>query len=251
MGVAVDLFEFIPGYEHRIYEAGREPMFVTLVAFIVTFALTRAYTRLARVRGWGSASAGGVHVHHIVVGIFLVLGAGLFIIGFQPEEGFWQLLLCAAFGVGGALILDEFALVFRLEDVYWREEGRSSVDAVAVAAGIGGLVLLHAAPLDGDAAAGWAVVGYAIPVLGLVLVSLLKGKPLTALCGVFIPLVALVGAVRLAKPASPWARRFFRAGSRRRRRAAARYERHQRRWDGRRQRFQDLVGGAPGAYPGH
>ena len=124
----MDLFEFIPGYEHRIYDAGREPMFVTLVAFVITFALTRAYTRIARVRGWGSANAGGVHVHHIVVGIFLVLGAGLFLIGFQPEEGFWQLLLCAAFGVGGALILDEFALVFRLEDVYWREEGRSSVD---------------------------------------------------------------------------------------------------------------------------
>ena len=39
----------------------REPTALLLAAFLVTFVLTRSYTRLARVRGWGSASANGVH----------------------------------------------------------------------------------------------------------------------------------------------------------------------------------------------
>ncbi len=243
----MNLFDFLPGYEERIYETGREPILVSLLAFLIAFVLTRAYTRGARVRGWRSGSAGGVHVHHIVVGIFFVLGAGVFLIGFQPEEGFWELLLCALFGVGAAFILDEFALVFHLEDVYWQDEGRASIDAVMIALVVGALVLLHALPFGDEEAGGrWAAVFLVVFGLVFVLISLLKGKLLTGLLGVFVPPVALVGAVRLAKPTSPWARRFYPAGSRRRRRAERRFERHRRRWDRRRRRFEELVGGTPG-----
>jgi hypothetical protein len=35
----------------------------------------------------------------------------------------------ALFGAGAALTLDEFALVLHLGDVYWTEEGRSSIEA--------------------------------------------------------------------------------------------------------------------------
>ena len=38
----------------------------------------------------------------------------------------------AAFGVGAGLTLDEFALWVRLEDVYWTQQGRESLDAVVV-----------------------------------------------------------------------------------------------------------------------
>ena len=55
----------------------REPTALLLAAFVVTFVLTRGYTRVARVRGWGSGSVGGVHLHYIVVGIVLVLLSGL------------------------------------------------------------------------------------------------------------------------------------------------------------------------------
>jgi hypothetical protein len=43
-------------------------------------------------------------------------------------------VLAALFGVGAGLTLDEFALWIHLEDVYWSSEGRSSIDAVVVAA---------------------------------------------------------------------------------------------------------------------
>jgi lysyl-tRNA synthetase class 2 len=246
----VNLFDFLPGYDEQIFQSGREPIFVTLLAYLITFALTRTYTRLARIYGWGSASAGGVHVHHIVVGIVFVLAAGVFLIGFQPGEGFWQLLLCALFGVGAAFILDEFALVLRLEDVYWSNEGRESVDAVAISVVIGGLVLLHVVPFEshqyGDESR-WIFIAYVLYNLAAVVVALLKGKLMTGLVGLFVPFVALVGAVRLAKPTSLWARRFYGPTSTRRRRAEARYASYGRHWDERRHRLEDLVGGAPTA----
>jgi hypothetical protein len=52
------------------------------------------------------------------------------------------------FGVGAGLTLDEFALWVRLEDVYWAEEGRTSLDAVVIAALLGGLIVLGFAPFD-------------------------------------------------------------------------------------------------------
>jgi len=52
----MNLFGFFPGYETHVYDAGREPAFLMLVAFILTLAGTRFYTRMARSRGWGSAS---------------------------------------------------------------------------------------------------------------------------------------------------------------------------------------------------
>jgi hypothetical protein len=56
----------------------------------------------------------------------------------------------------------------------------------------------------------------------------------------FVP-IAIVGAVRLAKPDSFWARRRYPEGSRKRIRSEARYARHTRRY----QSFQDKVAGAP------
>jgi len=241
----VNLFWFIPGYETSVYEAGREPIFVALLAFLLCFVLTRAYTRIARVRGWGSAHAGGVHLHHVVVGIVLALASATLIIGFEPVDNFFELFLCAVFGSGAALILDEFALVFRLQDVYWSQEGRSSIDAVIVAVTVGVLVLLHVTPVDQSEGFGWAVVASVAVHALLVVVDLLKGKLWTGLFAVFIPFVALVAALRLAKPHSPWARRFYKEGSHRRRRSQARYRKKEERWGPRREEALDLIGGAP------
>jgi hypothetical protein len=51
-------------------------------------------------------------------------------------------LLAILFGIGAALVLDEFALLLRLADVYWEPQGRESIDAVVLAGGIGVLYLL-------------------------------------------------------------------------------------------------------------
>jgi lysyl-tRNA synthetase class 2 len=56
----------------------------------------------------------------------------------------------------------------------------------------------------------------------------------------FLP-IALIGAIRLAKPGSFWARRRYPEGSAKRIKSERRYARHTRRYQG----FQDKVAGAP------
>ena len=126
---------------------------------------------------------------------------------------------------GLGLTLDEFALWLNLEDVYWQQQGRESIDAVIVAASL--LVvtfiglpfwvdvfeaLLTTAGMQeravGDTSTAILVTVQAVAVL-LAVVAIYKGKRLLALVGVFVPLVALTAAVRLAKPRSRWARRFY------------------------------------------
>ena len=144
-----DFFRFIPGYEHYVYKPGREPLFFLLLAFLLTFATVRTYTRLGRLRGWGSGSVRGIHLHHLVPGILACLAAGTAIIAFRPGEDS-LLLLSALFGIGAALTLDEFALIFHLEDVYWTHEGRSSIEATLMGFTFAALCLLATAPLGSD-----------------------------------------------------------------------------------------------------
>jgi hypothetical protein len=80
-----------------------------------------------------------------------------------------------------------------------------------------------------------------------VVVALLKGKLWTGLIGVFVLFVSVVAAIRLAKPRSIWARRFYKPGSARLLRAEERQRRHDRRWSSRTKKLQDLIGGAPSA----
>jgi hypothetical protein len=219
--------------------------FVMLSAFLLSFGFIRMSTRLMRsprVPWWpGSVQTGGIHVHHLVFGIVLLMLAGFLGFALQPGDP-WLEILAATFGVGMGLTLDEFALWLHLDDVYWAEEGRSSVDAVIIAALLGGALLLGFTPLEsGDTG---SVLGIAVLVgldLGCSLIAALKGKYTSAVVGVLIPLVGVVAAIRLARPGSPWARRWYREGSNRLARATARYERSRRRY----RRWQDRIGGAP------
>jgi len=244
----MNLFRFIPGYETHIYGGGREPAFLMLVAFILTLAGTRFYTRMARTRGWGSAHVGDVHVHHLVPGIVLSLVAGGLAIGLAPDE-LGLAALAIVFGAGAALVLDEFAMLLHLDDVYWTTEGRLSIDACMAAVAFLGLAVLATFPLPTDHGSDRLAreIGDALIVLVavLVVVTLLKGKLKLGLFGiVFVPL-SLVGAVRLAKPGSIWARRLYPEDGRRMRRSEARGALRDERWSQRRERFYDLIGGAP------
>jgi hypothetical protein len=53
--------------------------------------------------------------------------------------------MAAAYGTGSALIVDEAALLVDLQDVYWANDGRKSVDAAVGLIALGG-VLLAAVP---------------------------------------------------------------------------------------------------------
>jgi len=240
-----DFFDFVPGYEHYVYRPGREPVFFLLLAFLVTFVLVRSYTRVGRARGWRSGSVGGVHVHHLLPGIVACLVSGTAIIAFRPgDDG--MLLLSALFGVGAALTLDEFALVLHLEDVYWTEEGRSSIEAALIGFVLAALSLLATAPVGSDPGQDvphWVIGGIISVNLLFALVSFLKGKTRLGVFGVFLPAVAMLGAVRLAKPTSLWARWFYRAAKlgRSRERLAL----QDRRYAHVKHRLYDAIGGAP------
>ncbi|MDT7578545.1 MAG: hypothetical protein QOH17_4878 [Pseudonocardiales bacterium] len=97
--------------------------------FTATFASVRAITYTIR-RGTGpfhNVSIGGAHLHHYLWGIGLLVGVGA--VGVRgTDEARHHPLIALAYGAGVALIVDEFALLLDLKDVYWAREGRVSVD---------------------------------------------------------------------------------------------------------------------------
>lgn len=240
-----DFFRFIPGYEHYVYQPGREPLFFLLLAFLLTFAAARAYTRLSRRRGWRSGSVQGVHLHHLVPGIIASLGAGTAIIAFRPGDD-WMLVLSTFFGIGAALTLDEFALILHLDNVYWTDEGRSSIEATLIGFTFAALCLLATAPLGSDPSKDiphWVVGGVIVVDMSFALVAFLKGKAKLGAFGIVIPGLAILAAVRLAKPSSPWARRFY--SERKLCRSGARAMLQDQRYSHLKHRIYDAIGGAP------
>jgi hypothetical protein len=233
--------------QHFLDEPGQRAGFILLGAFLVAFGFIRTSARLIRsprVSWWpGSVTtSGGLHLHHLVWGIVLVLFSGFLNFALAPA-GTWLDVLAAAFGIGAGLTLDEFALWIHLEDVYWTEQGRASLDAVVVATLIGGLIVLGLAPFDlSEQSSAVASLAFVVAIdLLLCVLAILKGKPLLGLTGLFVPLASLVGAIRLAAPGSPWARRRYRPDSRKLVRAQARFARIH----SRRRRVLDAIGGAP------
>jgi hypothetical protein len=225
---------------------GQRAGFLVLAAFLASFLFIRTSARLnrsPRVPWWpGSVSTGsGLHLHHLVWGIVLILISGFLVFAINPVSP-WDDVLAVLFGIGAGFTLDEFALWVYLKDVYWAEEGRASFDAVVVATVLGGLVVLGMAPFDvrgNTSSVSTLFVAVAIAVV-LSTLAILKGKPLLGLIGVFIPVVSLVGAIRLASPGSWWARRVY-GSSRKRERAQARWSRI----EARRRRIGDVIAGTP------
>ena len=222
---------------------------------LLTFLFVRLNTRLirAKVSWWfhDIESEGGLHVHHMVIGVVLMVASGLGLIAFLPQ-GLWLQLVALVFGAGVALTLDEFALILRLQDVYWTSEGRLSVDAVIVAVCAGVLLVLGVRPLGNTADLGTtgaaADVVIAIVVLvdvTLAVICLLKGKLWTGFFAVFIPTVGLVGAIRVARPGSPWARRRYRDRPGKLAKAQHREDRVNATWRAWREAFFDLIAGKP------
>jgi len=230
------------GLDHESTRAG----LILLGSFLLTFVLIRISTRLMRspkVPWWpGSIKTdGGLHVHHLVFGIVLMLLFGFLAIA-VPRSSPWLELIAAGFGIGAGLTLDEYALWLHLEDVYWAEEGRRSVDAMIVAAVVAALILVGARPLAAsDTSSVVGIIFAIVVVLALSLGALLKGRIMLGIVGLVFPPLALVGVVRLGKPTSPWARWRYPLDGRRMQRATVRFERRARRY----RRWQDRIAGAP------
>jgi len=210
-------------YQHGIVDTGREPHFLFFVAFLITFGFIRTSAHMikAQVKWWpGNVSVGGTHIHHLVWGILLLLTSGYVAVAIAPDSP-WREVVAVLFGIGTGLTLDEFALWLNLKDVYWEKQGRASIDAVVIAAAVSGLLLISLRSwIDVTTKVAdeiQAVVG-AVGLLGVILalINAAKEKFGIALWSILVPVVGLVGASRLAKPNSVWAKLFYRHGKKER-----------------------------------
>jgi hypothetical protein len=244
---------FTAFWDDQILAEQKQGLFLVLVGFILSFAFIRMSTRLMRsprVPWWpGSVvSESGVHLHHLVFGIvtMMIAGAtGFTVLGDSP-----YVEICAfVFGVGAGLTIDEFALWVYLEDVYWAEQGRVSIDATVIAAAAMGLILLGFTPFTfetGSLDETLGSIATALVVFGLVVTCFAKQRLMHGAVGFFVFPIAVYGAARIGKPGSPWARRRY--GERRpakQRKAEGRFP-PDRRTERFKNAFRDIVGGKPG-----
>ena len=200
-------------FDSEIVDKGELPALLLVVSFGATFGITRFIThsiRSERFSWLGNVEAGDTHIHHLVWGICLLLVAGLLAIAVQPPLE----VVAIVFGIGAALTLDEFALWLHLDDVYWSEQGRQSIDAVIVFAIVSGFMVVGAYPVsfDDSGSGVGAVAGIVISLaIGwtFVIVCFLKGKLIWGVLGLYLPPIAMVTAFRLARPNSWWARKRY------------------------------------------
>ncbi|MBD0690434.1 hypothetical protein, partial [Streptomyces sp. CBMA123] len=243
----------LDSYREHIVNAHKQPLFLLLVGFITSFVFIRFSVRMirAKVRWWpGNVTPGGLHIHHMVFGLGFLLVGGLGV--FATYGGTpWIDWFGLAFGIGCGLVLDEFALILHLDDVYWSEQGRKSVDAVIFGILFTALLLIGYVPfgaLPGEDTRWGLITVISVNALASV-ITLLKGKVWTGLLGIMIPGLSWIGAIRLARPSSPWARWRYTTRSRRRARALRRERLLHRRADRARTWLFDLIAGAPDKVP--
>jgi len=244
-------------FSAQIVHTGRLPLFCFFVAFLASFVFIRVSVRLirAQVRWWpGNVTQGDTHLHHMVFGVVFMVIAGVAGIAAPAQSLGWRAGSAALFGIGTALVLDEFALILHLRDVYWTSAGRVSIDAVFVAAGITALLLVGVTPAGVQDVAGYlrvpgrgetlaSLVATLALLFGFAAITLLKGKMWTGLFGLFLSVLFFVGALRLARPYSPWARWRYQGKPEKLARASRREKRVRQPVIRTRARLEDLVAG--------
>jgi hypothetical protein len=206
-------------YQVHIEAAGKEIHFLILVSFAITFGFIRTSAHLIRAQvSWWPGNVqtkGGTHIHHLVWGILLLLTMGY--LGLALDMGSpWLELTAIAFGIGMGLTLDEFALWLNLEDVYWSSKGRQSIDAVIVTASLLSISLiglqfwidvyeavLLLLGIGGEQFTGAESAALLVPWqlagIALAIYCLKRGRRFTGIVGLFVPLVALIGAVQVVR----------------------------------------------------
>jgi hypothetical protein len=206
-------------YDRHIQVPGKETHFLILIAFVLSFGFIRTSAHMikAQVSWWPGnvETKSGTHVHHMFWGILLLITMGYVGIATSLPDP-WFELVAVAFGIGMGLTMDEFALWLNLEDVYWKEKGRESIDAVVVTVGMLVIALLGLQFWIDFWDAILVLTGFnrgnvwvAIPIqligIALAIVCLRRGRKLAGIVGLFIPLVAFLGVVvpRRPKPAKP------------------------------------------------
>jgi hypothetical protein len=131
----------LPQSVHRAFyselDPGQRAALLSWLSFTGTFAGVRGITWSIRAgKGpFGNLSVGGEHLHHYMWGIGILAGVGAVAVRGEDRHRRHP-AIAVSYGSGLALIVDEFALLLDLKDVYWARQGRVSVDV-----GIGGIAL--------------------------------------------------------------------------------------------------------------
>jgi hypothetical protein len=203
------LDDLAEAYDREIQVPGKEVHFLILIAFVCSFGFIRGSAHMIRAEvSWWPGNVetkGGTHIHHLVWGILLLLVMGYLGLAVDPSSP-WLELVAIAFGIGMGLTLDEFALWLNLEDVYWSEKGRESIDAVVVTVALLVIALLGLqfwidvydallVLLGIDRGNAWIAIPVQVAGVVLAVVCFRRGRRLAGLFGLFVPVVALIGAL--------------------------------------------------------
>src|SRR5438105_13560471 len=124
-------------YHFHFRDERRERLFLASLAFVVTFAIVRGITHAIRagVGPFQNVSSGGLHIHHLVWGIVLLLVVGyVWLLEVGVGSSWVASLTAITFGIGAALALDEFALWLNLSDYYWELQVHKNIDTVIILA---------------------------------------------------------------------------------------------------------------------
>jgi hypothetical protein len=127
---------------HSELDPGRQSALISWLAFTATFGAVRGITYSIRA-GKGpfrNLSLGSEHLHHYMWGIGMLSGVGA--IAVRGTERLRRHPVTAlSYGSGLALIVDEFALLLDLRDVYWAKQGRISIDLAIGGSALGGTTI--------------------------------------------------------------------------------------------------------------
>jgi hypothetical protein len=196
-------------YDREIQVPGKELHFLILIAFVCSFGFIRGSAHMIRAQvSWWPGNVetkGGTHIHHLVWGILLLLVMGYIGLAWNPPSP-WIELVAIAFGIGMGLTMDEFALWLNLQDVYWAPQGRQSIDAVIVTTTLLVIAVLGLqfwidvydavlVLLGLNRGNEWIAIPVQVVGVALAIVCFRRGRKLAGLFGLFVPLVALIGAV--------------------------------------------------------
>lgn len=132
--------ELHTAYREELGPAERAAL-MSWTGFTGTFAAVRTITYSIR-GGKGpfhDISAGNTHLHHYLWGIAALGGVGAVAVH-GSDENRRHPAVALSYGIGLALIVDEFALLLDLKDVYWAQQGRISVDIGIGIAAAGGTI---------------------------------------------------------------------------------------------------------------
>ncbi len=131
-------------YRETVVRGGHEERLLISASFLLASLITRGITHEIHDRRFrflfrNLSPKAGLHIHHMVFGIFGLLVTGFLATGFRPRGRRARVALASGFGASSAVTLDEFALWLNLSDVYWLPQGRESVDALIIGGALSAL----------------------------------------------------------------------------------------------------------------